>query len=161
YSSTTGGVPDNFQIGNAALFAFYTVPGVVSLRVNAGFSQLSSELQGDRTIPSGAVDLLYWFGPAQFTLSASRGFSPTFGSGQNFGVVETQGVSGRLSYAFTPYVGGSVGAFYRENIGTGVGTSQGSFTDQTWGVALALSVQLLRWLALELSYGYADQRSTD
>jgi hypothetical protein len=161
YASTTGGIPDNFQIGNAALFAFYAIPGVLSFRVSAGASQLSSELQGDRTIPSGAVDLLYWFGPAQFTLSGSRGFSPTFGSGQNFGVVETQGVTGRLFYPFTPYASGSVSAFYRENIGTGVGTSETDFTDRTWGVALTLSIQLLRWLTLDLSYGYADQTSTD
>jgi hypothetical protein len=161
YSSTTGGTPDNFQIGNIALFAIYAIPNLLSLRVSAGYSQLQSELQGDQSGFTGALDLLYWFGPAQLTVSASRGFSPTFGFGQNFGVVETQGVSGSLFYPFTPNVRGSVGAYYRENIGTGIGTAQAPFTDRTWGVGLTLSVQLLRWLTLDLSYGYADQTSTD
>jgi hypothetical protein len=161
YASTTGGVRDNFQIGSGSVFAFYSIPGTLSLRVSAGFGQLLSESQGDRSIFTGALDLIYSFGLAQLTFSGSRGFAPTFGFGQNFGVVETQGVGGSLFYPFTPYAGGSVGAFYRENIGTGIGTAQAPFSDRTWGVAVTLSIQLLRWLNLDLNYGYADQTSTN
>lgn len=161
YSSTTGGVPDDFQIGNVSLFAFYAIPNVLTLRVSAGLGQLQSELQEDRTIFTGSLDLLYSFGLAQLTLSGSRGFSPTFGYGQNFGVVETQGVSGSLAYAFTPKISGLVSAFYRENIGTGVGTAQAPFTDKNWGLGLTLSIELLRWLTLDLSCLHSDQTSTD
>jgi hypothetical protein len=152
YESTTGGVPDNFDIWTVSAFALYTLPNILSLRATAGFSELRSDRQGTRSGFSGGLDLLYRLGLAQLSVSANQGFSPTFGYGQNFGVVETRGVAASVFYPFTADVSGTVSAYYRENIGTGVGTTLAGFTDRTWATQVGLSVRLLRWLNLDASY---------
>jgi outer membrane receptor for ferrienterochelin and colicin len=99
-----------------------------------------------------------------------KGFSETFAEGENFGVVETEGVNGSLSYPFTPSLTGTLTGSFRRNKTTGIGdTSLGNQQQnqqqnqqtENWGGTLSFSWRLRPGLLLELSYTYTRQAGSD
>jgi hypothetical protein len=102
------------------------------------------------------------------SLTLEHGFSTTFATGENFGVVETTGASGSLSYSFTTRTSGTVSAYYRKTQTTGVGGGQtlggspnisggSNDVDEGVGATAALTVGLLRWLKLGFTYTYTQR----
>ena len=161
-SVTSGNATDgtDFTIAGASLFAAYGVPGIWSLTASVGYSRLDPEVGADSYSPTSSTTLTYQFARAILTLAGDVGFSETFATGQNSGVVETRGVRGSLSYPFTPFIGGSAVAFYRQNEFTGIAGGAPGRTDDTWGASISFSIELLRWLTLGLEYGYTEATSS-
>jgi len=95
-----------------------------------------------------------------------KGFSETFAEGENFGVVETEGLAGSLLYLFTPSLTGTVTGTYRRNKTTGVGdTSLGNQQQnqqtENWGGTLSFSWRVRPGLLLDLSYTYIRQLGSE
>ncbi len=150
----------DFSIWSVSLFTSYAIPGKWSLTGSVGFSRLNSDSGGETSSVTTVTSFTsYHFAPATATLSVDQGFSETFSQGQSFGVVETRGVRGSLSYPLTPFIGGTASTFYRQNEFTGVGGSGPGQTEDTWGGTVSFSVQLLRWLGLGLEYGHTEATS--
>lgn len=159
---------DNFQLWTATLFATYgTAPFTVT--GNVGVTGLTSDSGGSRG-PELALSATasYAFARAVASLTLEHGFSTTFATGENFGVVETTGASGSLSYSFTTRTSGTVSAYYRKTQTTGVGGGQtlggspnisggSNDVDEGVGATAALTVGLLRWLKLGFTYTYTQR----
>ncbi|MFZ1058218.1 MAG: hypothetical protein WAP47_03385 [Candidatus Rokuibacteriota bacterium] len=150
----------DFSIWAVSLFSAYAVPNTWSLSASIGFSRLESDHGGDTSSITTMTSFSYRFARATATLSVDQGFSETFAEGENFGVVETRGVRGSLSYPFTPFISGNTSVFYRENEFTGIGGGQADRTEDTWGGSVSFSIQLLRWLNLGLDYTRTEGTSS-
>ena len=150
----------DFQIWTASVFGKYVLPGRLTIDGSLGVTGLSSD-RGDSIGPKlfSASAINYSFGRAIATLAYDSGFSETFSEGQNFGVVETQGVTGSLYYPFTPAIAGTLSGYWRRNKPTEIqGLNGGGNSDNTtWGGTLAFSWRILRGLLLDLSYTYTEQ----
>ncbi len=158
-SDTGPTVNRNFQIASVSFFGTYALPGRWSANGSVGVSRLAADRTDDRVLLSTAGGLSYQFARATASLGFDRGFSETFAQGQNFGVVETQGVTASVTYPVTPAVVGTLSGFYRENQFTGLaveGRGRGT-KEEVWGAALAVSVRLLSWLGLEGEYRYEER----
>jgi hypothetical protein len=161
---TTPDRQSDFTRWSLSIFNNYTLPDKIIMRGNIGVSQLDGAQSSGKPQLTSFSSLSYWFGPALATVTVERGFSETFGEGENFGVVETSGVSASLSYPFTPLVRGLVDVSYRENKFSGEGDSgrsaRAGTEETTLGGTVSLSVQLLRWLSSTLEYVYTDTSSS-
>jgi len=145
----------DFDVWSVLLFTTRNV-GALSLTGNVGYSQAKRETGGADTSILSATTLVYRFARAVLTLGVDSGFSETFAEGQNFGVVETRGVTGTLSYPFTPFITATTGGYYRQNTPTGT-TTRGSARDQnTWGTSVSVAIRLTRWLTMLLDYSHTD-----
>ena len=155
----------DFTRWSVSLFNNYVLPEKIILRGNIGVAQLNGDQSSGRPLLTSFSSLSYWFGPALFGLTVERGFSETFGEGENFGVVETSGISASLSYPFTPSVRASADVSYRENKFLGEGdvsrSGRAGTEETTISGTVALSVQLLRWLGSSLQYAYTDTSSSE
>ena len=159
----------DFNRWSASLFNSYSIPKTIALRGSIGVSQLTGGSASGDLLLTTLTSLSYWFGDAVATVSIERGFSESFSTGENFGVVQTTGMSGSLSYPFTPWLSGLGSISYRENEFTGVGgtsSSTGSSTssartEDTLAGSLSLQLQVTRWLGSALGYSYSDTSSTD
>jgi hypothetical protein len=162
---TTRGRQSDFTRWNLSVFNNYVLPEKIIMRGNIGVSQLDGDQSSGRPLLTSFSSLSYWFGPAVAALTVERGFSETFGEGENFGVVETSGVSASLTYPFTPFVRGYVDVSYRENKFSGEGdsglSSRAGTEETTLAGTASLSVQLLRWLTSTLEYVYTDTSSSE
>ena len=145
------------QIWNISLFSTYGLPSGLSVSGSLGYSQASSNTSGqsDQSGITSNSSLSYRFGPATATLGVFSDFQNTGLTGQNFGVVQTQGVTGNLSYMFTPLVTGSVFASYISNGTTGFGNNSSSPNSNNWNTGVNLSWQMLRWLVMNAQYSYS------
>jgi len=159
----------NFTRWAAGVFANYSIPGTIALRLNVGASQLTTDRSDFQPVVSTSSSLSYWFGQAVVGVTFERGYSETFAEGQNQGVVLTTGGGVSLFYPFTPAFGGRANIAYRENEFTGVGgtpsaiTSGGSTTrtDKVLTGTIGVSYQILRWLGTSLDYSYSLTDSSD
>ena len=158
-TSTTSDETD-YRLWTASLFTSYTLPGRLTLAGSVGMTALSA----DRGISIGpnffsASSLTYQFVRTTITLTGDKGFSETFADGDNFGVVETEGVTAAVTYRFTPSVTATVSGSYRKNKFTGIGGTASTRNEDTknWGGSALVSWRILRWLLLDLSYTYFEQ----
>jgi hypothetical protein len=146
---------EDFNIWSAAAFTTYRA-GRWSLTGTLGYSVLTPEVGGDRSSITTQTALIYHFARATASLSIDRGFSETFTSGENLGVVETQGVTASLSYPFTPSISGTASGFYHENQFTGVAGGPDRGTEESVGGSVSLVIQLRRWLTMGLDYTHIE-----
>ena len=149
-----------FTRWNLSLFNNYVVTDKIILRGNIGLAQLESSGTKTRLLLTSDTDLTYYAGPAILGLKLERGFSESFAQGQNFGVVETSGISSSVSYRFTPLLTGLATAGYRENKFTGLGGGgQAGREDKTVTAAANVTYQVLRWLTATADYTYSHTQS--
>jgi hypothetical protein len=160
--TATGPGAQDFDTWSAGLFGSYGIPGRWSLNAGVGLSRLSGASDGDQMTVTSNTTFTYMFARARATLGFERGFAETFRENENFGVVETQGVTASLSYPFGPAVVARLGAEYRENDLTGLnaGTAAGSpRREDSWAVSLDVTVRLLEWLEMMLAYSHREFES--
>jgi hypothetical protein len=164
----------DFRLWSVSAFTRYAFPGRWTSNTALGVTGVTSDSEQGTSatgLPSkqtagpnffSASSLSYQFGPAVATLALDAGFSETFSTGQDFGVVETQGVSGSFTYAFTPWLTGIASGMYRRNKPTGIG-NQGGLIDenQNYSGSLALTWRIHRRVLLDLSYTYFQQIGSD
>jgi hypothetical protein len=148
----TGSTVNDFTRWSAAVFGSYGLPGRWSLSASLGYAQVEPDRGRTFSGITSTATLSYFFARAVASLTYEQGFSETFATGENFGVVETRGLTASLSAPLTVAITGIAQAFYRENEFTGVGGGPANTTEQTWGGSLGFSVQLLRWLNMGLDY---------
>jgi hypothetical protein len=146
----------DFTISSVSLFSSYGIPGRWSLAANVGYSLLRRDGGGDENLITTASTFTYFFARATATLSVDQGFSETFAETENRGVVQTRGVVGTLIYPVTPFITGTLSAYFRQN---DLSTTSGG-TEDNKGASIALSIQLLRWLRMGLEYAYTDRSSS-
>ena len=157
-SDSTG--DSDFNLWNVGAFTNYTLPGLLTLNGSVGISGLTNRF-GQSLGPNffTTSSLSYQLARAVLSLQANQGFSETFANGQNFGVVETTGYTGSLSYPFTPFLSGMASGTYQRSKTTGVGNTAGGQGNETesWGGSLAFTLQLRPGLRLGLTYSYLNQ----
>ena len=150
---------NDFDVWSVSLFTTRNV-GALSLTGNVGYSQVKRDAGGTDSSILTATTLIYRLARVSLTLGVDTGFSETFAEGQNFGVVETRGVTGTLSYEFTPFITATTGGFYRENAPTGTSTrttTQGGARDEnSWGASVTVAIKLSRWLTMLLDYSHTE-----
>jgi hypothetical protein len=151
----------DFQIWNASTFTDYELPGRLRLNVTVGVSGVQADPDNVGPNLSTKSSLSYQFARAVATLAVDRGFSETFTEGENFGVIETEGVTASLSYPFTPSLTGLVTGRYRHNKTVDVGaigtTARQNEETENWGGTVSLTWLIRRNLTFELSYSYTQQ----
>ena len=158
----------NFQLWNASLFATYgTTPFTVTGKI--GLTGLSSDSGGSRgPDPLFSATASYAFARTLVSLTLEHGFAETFETGQNFGVVETTGALASLTYTLTPRTFGTISAYYRKTETTGIGGGESiaggpnigsskSDVNELVGANVTVTVGLLQWLKLTLSYTYTHR----
>jgi hypothetical protein len=151
----------NFSRWNVSLFNNYVVAEKIIVHGNIGLTQLDSDGSKPRLLLTSNTEVTYYLGSAVLGLKVERGFSESFAQGQNFGVIETSGISGSLSYRFSPLLTGSATGGYRENKFTGLGGGgQAGREDQIVTVNSSLSYQVLRWLTATVDYTYTHAKSS-
>jgi hypothetical protein len=153
----------HYQIWTAAVFTKYALPGRLTLEGSLGATGLTSDI-GASVGPKlfSATRISYEFGRAIATLAFDSGLSETFSGGENFGVVETQGITGSLLYPFTPKLSGTVSGSYRKNKSANLGDEPGQVDkNKNWGGTLALLWRIQRRLLLSVSYTYREQVGSD
>jgi hypothetical protein len=161
----------NFQIWTGAVYGTYgTRPFTITGRIGVnGITADSGESRGPSLSLSSTAT--YAWTRALVSLTVEHGFSETFTTGENFGVVETTGANAAFSYSFTPRTSATVTGYYRKTETTGIGGGQniaggpninGTRNDVSEGVGATatLSVGLLRWLRMNLSYIYTNHFDT-
>lgn len=149
----------DYQLWNASVFTDYLLPGRLLLRSSVGASGVnvdSSESLGP--LLSTATTLTYWFGRAEATLAVDRGYSETFTGGENFGLVETEGITASLTYRFTPVLSATASGFFRHNDFKD-SDGEGGEEAESWGGTVSLTLQLLRRILVDLSYGYVKHEA--
>jgi hypothetical protein len=157
----TAGRTTDFTRWSLSFFNNYVVADRIVLRGSLGVAQLDSDAGRARLVVISNTDFTYYLGAAIFGLRIERGFSETFAEGQNFGVVETSGATGSVTYRFTPLLTGAVSGTYRENKFTGTGGGGQSGRDDTsFGGSANLSYQVLRWLTATMDYSYTETTSS-
>lgn len=159
-SDQPAGAPGGYDLWSLSLFNVYTIPGRWSLSGSLGYSELDPDNRSGTGGFSTQSTFTYFFARATASLSVDQGFSETFTGGQDFGVVQTRGVTGTLTYPFTPAISGGTTAFWRENTFEGTSDLPRNRTEDTWGGSASLSVRLLRWLTLGLDYRYTETTSS-
>ena len=152
----------NFTRKSISLFSNYVAPERLVMRSSLGVAQLEGAGAKGTPLITSTSDLRYYLGPAIIGLNVERGFSETFGQGQNFGVVETSGYSGSFTYRFTPLLSTLVSGTYRENKFTGAGGGgQAGRSDKITSATANVTYQVLRWLNATLDYTYTHTTSSD
>jgi hypothetical protein len=157
--TATGPGARDYDAWSAALFTGYGIPGRWTLNGSLGVSRLSGATEGDEFTVTSNTTFTYVFARAVAKVGFERGFAETFRENQNFGVVDTQGVTASLEYPFGPGILARLAAEYRENDLTGlnVGTTAGSQRrEDTWSVSLDVTIRLLEWLDLMLAYSHRE-----
>ena len=158
---TTSTGTSNFKRWNAAVFNTYVIPDKIVMRGSLGVAQLLSKNSSDKPLLTSNTNITYWLGSAIFNLVVERGFSETFAGGENFGVVETAGVSGSVTYRFSPLLTGFVRAGYRENEFTGEGGGQAGRKEEIATGSLGVNYQFLRGLTATFDYTYTKTPTND
>jgi len=146
-----------FTLWSASVFSSYTL-GRLTTTSNIGFSQVSSETAGTIHAITSFSNITYAFPVGAATLSFDRGYSETFSTGQNFGVIETQGVTASYSYPLTPTASAYASLFCRENKNTALTVR--TIPTQAYGASIGLTVPLLRWLLFTADYQHLEQIET-
>jgi hypothetical protein len=151
----------DYRLWNASVFTDYLLPGRLLLKSSVGATGVnvdSSESLGP--LLSTATTLTYWFGRAEATLAVDRGYSETFTGGENFGLVETEGITASLTYPFTPVLSGTALGFFRHNDFKDIdGDREDGEETENWGGTVSLTLQLLRKILVELSYDYVKHEA--
>jgi len=120
-----------------------------------GYNQLVQSGASDQGGVTTNSTHSYGFGPAFASIGIFSGFQQTGLTGQNFGTVNTHGVTGSFRYAVTPLVSSWLSAAYTVNEPTGSGNNSSSQNTDNFYLTLNLNWQFLRWLAFYGQYGYS------
>jgi hypothetical protein len=145
----------DYTIWNVVAFDSY-ISGPLSLSGSLGFSRLTHRSQSFDSVSSQDT-LAYRFARgAVVTVGFDSGFSETFAQGQNFGVIQTRGVTASLFYPLTPFLTGQVTGFYRQNETTGVGNQRSGLRSDSWGTTLSMTYQISLNINLALDYRHTE-----
>lgn len=146
------------RVWNGSAFATYGLPTGISFSGSLGYSRLSSDTSADQDGISANASASYAHARGVISLGIFQDFRTTYQGGQNFGVVETRGLTGNFSYQLTPFISSFVQASWYQNTNTGVGNVRSNRSQDSVATGAGINWQLLRWLTMSLQYTH-NQRT--
>ena len=154
---------DDVKIWNGSVFGTYGLPSGFSFSGSVGYSIINSDVVSNQSGFSGnaLVSYAHARGAMSFGIfqdyrttyqGGQFGLATTDQSGQNFGVVQTLGVTANFTYQITPLIGSFITANYTQNTNTGIGNTKSNTSDNYVTLNAGVSWAVLRWLNLSLQY---------
>src|SRR5262249_7088147 len=151
YAVRTPTNDEPFTVWTIAPFTNFAL-GPLATSGSVGFTQISSKRVGTLNSITTFSNISYAFPVGSASLSVDQGFSETFTTGQNFGVVKTRGITAGYSYPVASTANLLASVFYRENNTTGL--TVGNVATQAYGASLLFTMPILRWLGFNAQYRY-------
>jgi hypothetical protein len=154
---------DNVKIWNGSVFGTYGVPTGFSFSGSLGYSIVESDGTSNQGGVSGNMNVSYAHARGAISLGIFQDYRTTYQggqigqsgvdqSGQNFGVVQTAGVTGNFTYQLTPIIGSFIQAAYTQNKNTGIGNTKSNTSQDYFTANAGINWPILRWLNLSLQY---------
>jgi hypothetical protein len=154
---------NDVTIWNGSAFGTYGLPTGFSFSGSLGYSLVNSDVASNQGGFSGNVNASYTHARGVISLGVFRDYRTTYQggqlgqsgvdqSGQNFGVVQTLGVTGSFTYQLTPFIASFIQAAYTENTNTGVGNIKSNTNQNFFTASAGINWPLLRWLNMSLRY---------
>jgi hypothetical protein len=154
---------DDVKIWNGSVFGTYGLPTGFSFSGSLGYSLLNSAVASNQSGFSGNILASYAHARGVISLGIFQDYRTTYQggqigqsgvdqSGQNFGVVQTQSLTGNFTYQLTPLIGSFIQAAYTQNKNTGIGNTKSNTSQDFFTANTGVNWPLLRWLNLSLQY---------
>jgi hypothetical protein len=154
---------DDVRIWNGSVFGTYGLPTGFSFSGSLGYTLVNSEVASNQGGVSGNINASYAHARGVISLGIFRDYRTTYQggrigqsgvdqSGQNFGVVQTLGLTGSFTYQLTPLIGSFLQAAYTQNENTGIGNTKSNTTQDFFTANAGINYPILRWLSLGLQY---------
>jgi hypothetical protein len=154
---------DDLKIWNGSVFGTYGLPTGLSFSGSVGYSVLNSDVASNQGGFSGNMLASYAHARGTISLGIFQDYRTTyqggqFGqnvvdqSGQNFGVVQTLGITGNFTYQLTPLIGSFMNASYTQNKNTGIGNTKSNTSQDYFTANAGINWLVLRWLNMSLQY---------
>jgi hypothetical protein len=154
---------DDVKIWNGSVFGTYGLPTGISVSGSLGYSLVNSDVASNQGGLSGNVNASYAHARGVISLGIFQDYRTTYQggqigqsgvdqSGQNFGVVQTLGLTGNFTYQLTPLIGSFIQAAYTQNTNTGIGNTKSNTSQDFFTASAGVNWPLLRWLNLSLQY---------
>jgi hypothetical protein len=154
---------DGVKIWNGSVFGTYGLPTGISFSGSVGYSVVNSDVASNQSGVSGNVNASYAHARGAISVGIFRDYRTTHQggrigqsgvdqSGQNFGVVQTLGLTGSFTYQLTPLIGSFFQATYTQNENTGIGNAKSNTTQDFFTANAGINYPILRWLSLSLQY---------
>jgi hypothetical protein len=152
---------DDLKIWNGSVFGAYGVPAGFSFSGSVGYSVINSDVASNQSGFSGNALVSYAHAKGAISLGIFQDYRTTYQggqigqsgvdqSGQNYGVVQTLGITGSFSYRLTPIIGSFLSAAYTQNKNTGIGNIKSNSSDDYFTASAGINWPILRWLNLSL-----------
>ena len=156
---------DDVKIWNGSVFGTYGLPSGFSFSGSVGYSVVDSDVVSNQSGYSGNALVTYAHARGAISLGIFQDYRTTYQggqiglssvdlSGQNFGIVQTLGITGNFTYQLTPLVSSFLRAAYTQNKNTGIGNNKSSPNQDYFTGNAGASWAVLRWLNLSLQYTY-------
>jgi hypothetical protein len=154
---------DDLKIWNGSVFGTYGLPTGFSFSGSLGYSLLNSDVASNQSGYSGNINASYAHARGVISLGIFQDYRTTYQggqigqngvdqSGQNFGVVQTSGLTGNFTYQLTPLIGSFLQAAYNQNKNTGIGNTKSNTSQDFFTASAGVNWPVLRWLNLSLQY---------
>jgi len=154
---------DNLTIWNGSVFGTYGLPTGFSFSGSVGYSLLNSDVASNQGGFSGNAIASYAHARGVISLGIFQDYRTTYQggqigqngvdqTGQNFGVVQTLGLTGNFTYQLTPFLGSFMQAAYTQNKNTGIGNTKSDTSQDYFTASAGVNWPVLRWLNLGLQY---------
>ena len=154
---------DNVKIWNGSVFGTYGTPSGFSFSGSVGYSILDSDVASNQGGFSGNALASYAHAKGVISIGIFQDYRTTYQggqigqtgvdqSGQNFGVVQTLGLTGNFTYQFTPLIGSFIQAAYTQNKNTGIGNTESNTSQDFFTATAGVNWAVLRWLNVSLQY---------
>jgi hypothetical protein len=154
---------NDVKIWNGSVFGTYGLPTGFSFSGSVGYSIIDSDVASNQGGFSGNALASYAHAAGVISLGIFQDYRTTYQggqigqsgvdqSGQNFGVVQTLGITGNFTYQLTPLIGSFIRAAYTQNKNTGIGNTKSNTSQDYFTASAGVNWPVLRWLNLSLQY---------
>jgi len=166
---------DNAKIWNGSVFGTYGLPSGFSFSGSVGYSVVNSDVASNQSGFSGNALASYAHARGTISLGIFQDYRTSYQggqigqiglngvsqggilqSGQNFGIVQTLGITGNFSYQITPLIGSFANAAYTQNSNTGVGNNKSSPNQDSFTANAGVNWRVLRWLTASFQYSFLE-----
>ncbi len=154
---------DDVKVWNGSVFGTYGLPTGFSFSGSLGYTLVNSDVASNQSGVSGDINASYAHARGVISLGIFQDYRTTYQggqlgqntvdqSGQDFGVVQTLGLTGNFTYQLTPLIGSFFQATYTQNENTGIGNTKSNTTQDFFTASTGINWHPLRWLSLSLRY---------
>ena len=163
---------DDLKIWNGSVFGTYGLPTGFSFSGSVGYSLLNSDVASNQSGYSGNMLASYAHARGVISIGVFQDYRATYQggqigqsgvdqSGQNFGVVQTLGLTGNFTYQLTPLIGSFIQTAYTQNKNTGIGNIKSDTSQDYFTANAGINWQALSWLNVSVQYTRYDYNQPD